>query len=439
MWTSLTGGVHPPEFKVTEKSPIETMPPPKRAVVPLIQHTGAPAKAIVKAQDAVKTGQKIAEAGGFISANIHSPISGTVSAIEIFTHPAGFSVECIVIDSDEKDEKIESESREVENLSPEQIIESIKSAGIVGLGGAAFPTHVKLSPPKDKKIEYAILNGCECEPYLTCDHRVMVEETEKVVAGFRLVMKGVGAGKGIIAVEDNKKDAIEKFRKIVKPTDNIEVVKLRTRYPQGAEKMLIKSLLRREVPSGKLPLDVGCVVQNVQTAYAIYEAVATGKPLYERVITVTGRVKEPKNVRVRIGTMVSQVIEFCGGMTEMVRLRSPNKVIMGGPMMGLAIPSLEIPIIKGTSGILILSERDARAFEPSNCIRCGSCARTCPMGLVPCMIMRLVEKGRTEELKEYRVLDCIECGTCAYGCPAHAYLVQNIKRGKGMVLSLSKK
>jgi electron transport complex protein RnfC len=434
MWSGFHGGVHPPESKVTSGSSIEILPLPKKVVVPLSQHTGAPAKAVVKAGDTVRTGQLIAEAAGFISAGIHSPVSGTVTAIDIHLHPAGFSVESIIIESDEKDEKAEFKPGDPESLDPGQVADSIKNAGIVGLGGAAFPTHVKLSPPKTKTIDTAILNGCECEPYLTCDHRVMVEDTEKVLGGFRLIMKVLGVGSGIIAVEDNKKDALARFKAVLKPSDGIRIAKLRTKYPQGAEKQLIRSLLGREVPSGKLPLDVGCVVQNVQTSKAIYEAVAEGKPLYERVVTVTGGIKKPMNVKVRIGTLLTDLLEYCGGFAGDVK-----KVVAGGPMMGTTLTTLEVPVIKGMSGIVVLTGREAKTYEPSNCIKCATCVRSCPMGLVPCMILRLVEKGRNEELKEYRALDCIECGTCSYGCPAKIHLVQNIKRAKVIVQSLSKK
>jgi electron transport complex protein RnfC len=434
MWHSFQGGVHPHESKATSETSIETFPLPKRVVVPLSQHTGSPSKAVVKSGDAVRTGQVIAEATGFISAALHAPLSGTVAGIEIHPHPAGVNVESIIIDSDEKDEKAELEPRDPESLGPEQIIDAIRKAGIVGLGGAAFPTHVKLSPPKTKKIDTAILNGCECEPYLTCDHRVMLEDTEGVLGGFRLIMKALGVKNGVVAVEDNKKNALAAIRAALKPSEGISVVKLRTKYPQGAEKQLIRSLLGREVPSGKLPLDVGCVVQNVQTSRAVWDAVREGKPLYERVITLTGSVKKPLNVRVRIGTLLSDILAHYGGLDADVK-----KVVAGGPMMGITLTSLEVPVIKGTSGILALTAREARTYEPTGCIKCATCVNGCPMGLVPCMISRLVEKERYEELAAYRPMDCIECGTCAYGCPAKIYLVQNIKRAKAIVLGLKKK
>ncbi|MFH1540464.1 MAG: electron transport complex subunit RsxC [Elusimicrobiota bacterium] len=429
-------GVHPQESKYTSQIKIEEMPLPKKVVLPLLQHTGAPSKPIVKIGDSVKTGQLIAESAGFISANLHSSISGKISAIENRIHPNRSNFESIIIDSDDKDESINFISHDPEKLSPSELVEIIKNAGIVGLGGAAFPTHVKLSPPSTeskKKIDTVILNGCECEPYLTCDHRVMVEETKKIVGGLKLIMKILDVQNSFIAIEDNKKDAIEKFNNVITSSDEIEtkwfqtnkikVIKLKTKYPQGAEKQLIKATLKREVPSGKLPMDVGCVVQNVQTAKAIYEAVYEGKPLYERIITVAGGVKRPCNLKVRVGTSLSEIIDYCGGFAGEVK-----KVIAGGPMMGITQFTLDVPVVKDFSGIVALTE--IKDYEPSNCIRCGKCVDTCPMGLVPTIISRLVEKEKYDELKNYNLLDCMECGCCAFECPAKIHLVQNIKLAK---------
>lgn len=425
---NFSGGVHPPESKYTSQIQTEEIPLPKKAVVPLSQHTGSPSKPIVKIGDLVKTGQLIAEATGFISANLHSPVSGKVSDISSRIHPCGYNFDSIIIDSDDKDETVEFKKNEPEKLFLNEIVEIIKNAGIVGLGGAAFPTHVKLSPPKDKKIDSVILNGCECEPYLTCDHRVMLEETEKVVGGLKLIMKILDVKNGFIAIEDNKEDVISLFSNLPKLENNIKIIKLKTKYPQGAEKQLIKAIIKKEVSSGKLPMDVGCVVQNVQTAKAIYEAVYEGKSLYERVITVAGFVKRPGNLKVRIGTSLSEIIDYCGGFVGDVK-----KVIAGGPMMGITQFTLDVPVVKGFSGLVILTEKESKFYEPSNCIRCGKCIDVCPMYLIPTVISRLIEKERYDELKNYNPLDCMECGCCAYECPAKIHLVQNIKLAKALI------
>lgn len=435
--SSFSGGIHPAENKYTKEKTTEEIPLPKIAVIPLSQHTGSPSRPVVKPGDIVKTGQLIAEATGFISACLHSPVPGKILSIENRLHPCGYNFESIIIESDENDETVEFKPNNPEKLFPDEIIEIIKNAGIVGLGGAAFPTHVKLSPPKEKKIDSVILNGCECEPYLTCDHRVMLEETEKVLAGLKLIMKVLNVKDGYIAIEDNKLDVVEKIKnpRLPKSADggqeksnikNIELVVLKTKYPQGAEKQLIKAVLKREVPSGGLPMDVGCVVQNVQTAKAIHHAVYEGKPLYERVLTVAGNVKRPGNLKVRFGTPLSEVIDYCGGFTGSVK-----KVVAGGPIMGITQFSLDAPVIKGMSGIVVLTEKESKYYEPSNCIRCGKCVDVCPMGLVPTFISRLAEKSvPVEELKKFNPLDCIECGICAYECPAKIHLVQNIKLAK---------
>lgn len=442
---SFIGGIHPPQSKYTSQIQTEEIPLPKKAVVPLSQHTGSPSKPIVKVSDLVKTGQLIAAATGFISANLHSPVSGKVSAIESRLHPCGYNFDSIIIESDDKDDTVEFKKNDPEKLFPSEIVEIIKNAGIVGLGGAAFPTYVKLSPPKEKKIDTVILNGCECEPYLTCDHRVMLEEAEKVVGGLKLIMKVLDVKNGLIAIEDNKIDAEEKFNNVIanetkrpkgvplagkSQTNKIKIVKLKTKYPQGAEKQLIKAVLKREVPSGKLPMDAGCIVQNIQTTKAIYEAVYEGKPLYERVITVAGSVKRPGNLKVRIGTLLSEIIDYCGGFAE----DAPGqKVVAGGPMMGISQFTLDVPVVKGFSGLVILTEKESKFNEPSNCIRCGKCVDVCPAYLIPTVISRLIEKERYEESKNYNPLDCIECGCCAYECPAKIHLVQNIKLAKTLI------
>ena len=435
-------GIHPEEVKeLTEASPIVKAALPKRVVIPLSQHTGAPAKHEVAIGDTVKRNQLIGSAQGFVSAPVHASISGKVIAIGSFPHPSGRMIQSIVIEGDGKDEEMPlKENPDYLNLSADMIKALIKDAGIVGLGGAAFPTNVKLSPPKEKPIDTVILNGAECEPYLTADHRLMLEQPEGIVAGLKIIMKTLGVTKGYIGIENNKPNAIEAMKKAVSTMKyavsseesaySIEVCPLKVKYPQGAEKMLIKAIKDREVPLRGLPMDVGVVVQNVGTAFAVYEAVRYGKPLIERVVTVTGRgIKEPKNMMVRIGTLMSELIEQCGGFTD-----GAVKVIAGGPMMGFAQWSIDIPVLKGTSGILVLTENDyvsSKKYLP--CIRCGSCIDICPMGLNPSMLSILSEKGHYEEAKEYNLFDCFECGSCAYVCPSNRPVVQFIRLAKSQV------
>lgn len=425
------GGAHPPEHKDTSGLAIETVPLPKKVVLPLSQHIGKPAKAVVKARDPVKTGQRIAEADGAVSANIHASISGKILSIDSFAHPSGMNLEAITIESDGLDERAENIGADIGSLDAAGILERIRQAGIVGMGGAAFPTHVKLAPPKDKKIDTLILNGCECEPYLTCDHRVMLENTSEVVSGARLMLKALGVGSGIIAVEENKSDAAARIEQELKGDGSLRVMCLKTKYPQGAEKQLIKSCVGREVSSGKLPMDVGCVVQNVQTAKAVHDAVVLGRPLYERVLTVTGAIHSPKNLRGRTGTLVSEIVALCGGLRDDVK-----KVINGGPMMGTSLFTLDVPIVKGMSGIVALTAAEVKANEPTPCIRCGKCIEVCAMGLPSTTITRYVESrgaAAAGELLECNVTDCIECGTCAYVCPARIPLLQNLRVAKQIV------
>ncbi len=426
------GGVHPAERKNTANLKIEQMLIPDKIVVPLRQHLGAPCTATVKIGDKVKRGDKIGEAGGFVSAPVHASISGEVAAVGSFPHPLGVPTPSIVITSDGKDEPAAFTKRsdaEVSAATPEQIKAIVRDAGIVGMGGAAFPTVVKLSPPKEKKIDTLIINGAECEPYLTADHRLMLEEPIRIVRGMKLLMKALDVQRAFIAVESNKPDAYKIFDDMMKVDNSCTVVLMPVKYPQGAEKQLIKALLNREVPSGGLPMDVGALVQNVGTAAAVADAVYEGKPLIERVLTVAGAaVKQPKNLRVRIGTLFSAIIDFCGGLTEGV-----SKVIMGGPMMGIAQFRLDVPAIKGTSGILALTAKETRVFEPDPCVRCGRCIEACPMKLVPSDIATVVDLCLWDKAKELNVLDCIECGSCAYVCPAKRHFVQYCKRGKAEV------
>jgi len=425
-------GIHPEDAKeLTERSSIVNASLPKRVIIPLSQHIGAPAKPEVNLGDEVKRGQLIGSPAGFVSAPVHASISGKVVAIANFPHPSGRMISSIVIESDGKDESVSfKDNPDYLNLGADEIKTLIKDAGIVGLGGAAFPTNVKLSPPKEKPIDTVILNGAECEPYLTADHRLMLERPQEIVNGLKIIMKALGVTDGYIGIESNKPDAIKIMEDAVSGESNIKVWPLKVKYPQGAEKMLIKAIKNREVPCGGLPMDVKVVVHNVGTALAIYEAVRYSKPLIERVLTVTGRgVKEPKNMMVRIGTRITELIEQCGGLVD-----NAVKVIVGGPMMGFAQWSLDVPVVKGTSGILVLTEDDYVSSEQYDaCIRCGRCIDICPMGLNPSMLSILSEKGYYEEAKEYNLFDCFECGSCAYGCPSRRPIVQFIRLAKSQV------
>ncbi len=425
-------GIHPEDAKgLTKDSPVVKANLPKRVVIPLSQHIGAPAKPEVNIGDEVKRGQTIGSPAGFVSAPVHASVSGKVIAIADFLHPSGRMISSVVIESDEKDESVPfKDNPDYLNLSADEIKTLIKDAGIVGLGGAAFPTNVKLSPPKEKPIDTVIINGAECEPYLTADHRLMLERPQEIVNGLKIIMKALGVTNGYIGIENNKPDSIKIMEEAVSGESNIEVWPLKLKYPQGAEKMLIKAIKNREVPCGGLPMDIKVVVHNVGTALAIYEAVRYSKPLIERVLTVTGEgIKKPKNMMVRIGTLISELIEQCGGLTNNV-----IKVIVGGPMMGFAQWSLDVPVVKGTSGILVLTEDEyvpSEEYHP--CIRCGSCIDVCPMGLNPSMLSILSEKGHYEETKEYNLFDCFECGSCAFVCPSNRPMVQFIRLAKSQV------
>lgn len=429
---TFTGGIHPPERKtLSEHTAITDAKPPARAIIPLSQHIGAPCQAVVEIGQEVKKGQLVGNPGGFVSAPVHASVSGKVIAMGDFPMANGRMVTSIVIENNGKEEWTAlKDSPDYISLSPDELKEKIKEAGIVGMGGATFPSHVKLSPPKEKPIDAVIINGAECEPYLTADHRMMLESPSEVVEGLKIVMKVLGVEKGYIGIESNKPDAVETMKKAVANERNIEVWTLQVKYPQGAEKMLIKSILGREVPAGGLPMDIGVVVHNVGTAIAIYEACRYGKPIVERVVTVTGHgVKEPKNFRTRIGTPLSQLIEEAGGFTS-----EAVKVISGGPMMGFAVYSLDVPVTKGTSGILVLSEEEFTSSDKYGpCIRCGRCIDICPMGLMPSMLSVYSEKGFYEECKEYNLFDCFECGSCTYVCPSKRPIVQFVRLAKSMV------
>jgi len=424
-------GVKLAENKSRTEKPIETFPLPEKVTLPLQQNIGAPCVATVKRGDKVLTGQKIGDSERFVSAPVHATISGEVSATTtVINPPTGQPVPAVVITSDGEDKWAELEvPQNPEKLSVKEILGRIREAGIVGLGGATFPTHVKLAPPEGKKIDTLIINGCECEPYITSDHRVMLEYGEKILAGANIICKLLSPEITYIAIEDNKPDAIEYMRGLVAKTgfkDNFKVVSLKSKYPMGAEKTLIKNLLDREVPIGGLPLDVGVVVQNVSTTKAIYDAIFEGKPLIERVVTVTGAVKKPKNLLVRFGTPLRNLIEYCGGIDG-----KASEVILGGPMMGISQPDLDFPVVKGTNCILT---KESRLIKEQECISCGRCVAVCPMYLLPTALAKNSKAGRYDECKEAYIDDCFECGACAYTCPANIPIVQYIKIAKSELM-----
>jgi len=414
---------------ITENLAVEKMPLPQKVYIPLSQHLGKPCIPQVAVGDLALKGQKIATAQAHVYAPIHSSISGKVVAIQDWPHPVLGRAKAVVIESDGLDKSCVLSSRykeEVGSLTPEQIRGLILEAGIVGMGGAAFPTHIKLTPPKS--VDTLIINGAECEPYLTGDYRLMVEKTKEIIQGAELVTRSLGVKNVCIAIEDNKPEAIKAFRSELE-TLHITHYKLQilpTQYPQGGEKQLIRNILRKEIPQGKLPFDIGVVVHNVATVFAIYEAIYLNKPLYERILTVSGScLSNPKNVLVRLGTPIQELITFCGPLKE-----EPAKIIIGGPMMGIAQFSDQVPVIKSSTGILLFGQKESALDEEAFCIRCGACVRECPVGLMPCMINLASEKALWSEARRYGSADCIECGLCKYVCPASRRLVQSIKRAK---------
>ncbi len=426
------GGIHPPDKKELSKDqPIEPTKPPKRVVIPIVQHLGAPCKLAVSIGQEVKKGEVVGTPEGFVSAPVHASVSGKVTAIGEFPLPTGRMVTSVIIDNDGNEEWTAlKDNPDYLNLSADELRAKVKDAGLVGMGGAAFPTHVKLSPPKEKPIDVVIINGAECEPYLTADYRLMLERPVEIIEGLKVLMKILGVAKGFIGIENNKPDAVEVMKKAAAGEQNIEVCALEVKYPQGAEKMLIDAIVQRQVPPRGLPMDVGVLVHNVGTTIGVYEAARYGKPLIERVVTVSGEaISQPRNLLVKIGTLVSQLIEECGGLKPGVA-----KVISGGPMMGFALHSLDVPVTKGTSGILALSEEGivhAEDFGP--CIRCGRCIDICPMGLMPSMLSVLSERGFYEEAKQYNLFDCFECGCCTFVCPSKRPIVQLVRLAKSQV------
>ncbi|MCI7812792.1 MAG: electron transport complex subunit RsxC [Lachnospiraceae bacterium] len=425
------GGVHPSERKeLSEHIALERFPDPQTVVIPLSQHAGAPATPVVQVNDYVKVGQKIGEAAAFISSPIHSSVSGTVLAIEPRLHPTrGCEMLSVVIQSDGKNTLHESvkPNKDLDSLTPDEIINIVRESGIVGMGGAGFPTSVKLKPPKP--IDTILLNGCECEPLLTADHRVLLEFADDVIFGLKAIIKTVGAEKGLIVIEDNKPDAIELMEAKTADCSNIEVVVAKTKYPQGAEKMLIKRVMGRQVPRGGLPADVGVVVSNISTVKAISDAIQTGMPLVERVVTVTGeKIKKPGNYIVKIGTSVRELIDYCGGITG-----DDVTIKMGGPMMGFALPSIDVPILKGSNGIIAI---DTDHTETLPCIKCGRCVDVCPMELSPLYFAKYADEQNWQGMLEKNVRDCVECRCCEYICSSKIPLVSKIKAGKKAIMEM---
>lgn len=434
------GGIHPKSNKAASHLPITTLLPPEELTIPVTQHIGAPAVPSVKPGDTVLMGQKIADAQGFVSANIHSPVSGIVKSIEKRLHPNGLPTECIIITNDFKNApapELMEPKRDYKSLCPDEIISCIRDAGIVGVGGATFPTHVKLSPPQDAKIDYIILNGAECEPYLTSDHRTMLENSREIITGLAIIMKIFNLKEGYIGIENNKHDAIEKLKSEAEQfTDGkIHIVSLKTKYPQGSEKQLIYAVTKRKIKSGQLPWQIGCIVSNVETARLIKRAVVNRIPLIKRIVTVGGdAVKKPGNFYVPIGTSFAHILENAGGFSKYV-----NKVIMGGPMMGMAVPNTSVPVIKGTSGILAFGEELAKLDEAGPCLNCGKCVFACPMNLQPNLLDKMSKLNDFDSLEKLHIFDCLECGSCAYVCPSKRRQVQEIKIAKVKIKNINKK
>ena len=434
------GGIHPEENKLTHEVPTQVAPLPKQAVFPLSQHIGAPAKPVVAKGDVVKVGTLLAEAGGFVSAPIYSSVSGKVAKIDSAFDASGYRKPAIIVsvEGDEWEESIDRSEDLVKvedrpELTPESIVESIKKAGVTGMGGAGFPTFIKLCPPPGATAECVIINAVECEPYITSDYRLMMEHADEIIVGLQLLMKAAKVEKGYIGIETNKPAAIELLTQKAAADPRIEVVPLKHRYPPGGEKQLVDAVIRRQVPAPPaIPVNVGAIVQNVGTAFAVYQAVMKNKPLFERYTTVTGKkLSKPGNYLVRMGTPMRDLIEICGGMPD-----DDNKLLAGGPMMGRALTTDEVPVCKGTNSITILSGSDARRKPADPCIRCGKCVNVCPMGLEPYLLATLSAKKMWERAEAEDVVSCIECGSCQFTCPSHRPILDNIRNGKSTVMGI---
>lgn len=426
---SFRGGVHPKYKKHTYASPIEVLEPSEIYIFPLLQHIGAVLEPVVNVGDKVLMGQKIADSSAPVSAPVHSSVSGIVTAIEPRYSANGSKVMSIIIKNDFLDIPCEKAvpvpDKPIEELTPEDIINIAREAGLVGMGGAAFPTHIKIKAAVDKKVDTLIINGAECEPYITADHRAMIEYPRPISGGIKLIMQALNLKHAFIGIEDNKEDAAATMKAVLK-NSGVEIKELRTKYPQGGEKQLIKAIAGKEVPPGKLPMDIGCVVFNVDTCACLYRAVNNKAPLIKRVVTVSGTcISHPKNLLVRLGTPIADLINVCGGF-----VKDPKKVIMGGPMMGLAQHTLEVPIIKSSSAVLFFGPKDDKYERNPVCIRCGKCISVCPVNLMPIYINMFAEKGLYEECEKLNAADCIECGSCSYICPGRLYLVQTIRMSK---------
>jgi electron transport complex protein RnfC len=432
------GGVHPPDNKLTAAIPIEYLPVPENVTIPVSQHIGSPSVPVVNKGDSVKTGQVIAAGKGFVSANIHSSVSGKVNKIDFAADSTGYKQTAVFIDV-EGDEWMDTIDRSKAirrdiKLSSEEIIKRCFESGIVGLGGATFPSHVKLTVPSGKKCEVLIINGVECEPFLTSDHRLMLEKGEEILTGVSILMKALKVERAMIGIENNKPDAIAHIKKLASTFKGMTVYPLKVKYPQGAEKQLIKALTGREVPSGRLPLDVGAVVHNVGTAFAVYEAIQKNKPLFERVVTVTGKsLSKPGNYIVRTGTPLYKLIEAAGGLPD-----DTGKIINGGPMMGKAVSNTDVPVVKGMSGVVIFPRKESVREEIKPCVRCAKCISVCPLNLEPYLLMTLSEKGFFERAEKERITDCMECGCCSFTCPANRPLLDYIRLGKSSVIKMAR-
>lgn len=433
MKTFKIGGIHPPENKFSTKQNIQVAPLPKQAIIMMGQSLGAPSTPFVAKGDEVKVGTLIAKASGFVSANVHSSVSGKVAKIDDVLDASGYKRQAIIIDvaGDEWEESIDKTPALVKEitLTKEEIVKKIADAGIVGLGGATFPTHIKLTPPPGKIAEVLIINAVECEPYLTSDHQLMMEKGAEILVGVQILMKAIDVKRAVIGIENNKPDAIEHLSLLAKDYTGIEICPLKVQYPQGGEKQLIDATINRQVPSGALPIEVGAVVQNVGTAFAVYEAVQKNKPLFERIITITGKsVKRPSNLLARIGTPLSELLDVAGGMPE-----DTGKIVGGGPMMGKALVSVNVPMTKGSSGLLVMPSIESQREKMSNCIRCSKCVSVCCMGLEPFLLMSLSENEVWDKAEQEHIMDCIECGSCSYTCPANRPLLDYVRLGKAKV------